>query len=286
MEMIDPILKDLMERSIYIINEAKAQFKNPCTLWSTGKDSTTLLYLIKLASPLNKVDIPVVHIDTGWKFPEVYEFRDRIAKLWDLDLRIAKHPLAGKINPVFGNITHEECCQKLKTEALRNFIEENGFDAVFVAIRRDEHYMRNIERHFSPRDRNFRWKFLRKKEEGEKGDAPFESLQPIELWDIYASDFGEDVHHVRIHPILDWSEIDVWRFVKAFNLPVNPLYFSKGGYRYRSLGCRTCTFQIKSEARTIDEIIEEIKTSRERERAGRHTEKEEVMRKLRALGYL
>lgn len=228
-----------------------------------------------------------MHIDTGWKFPVMYEFREKVAKDWDLDLIVEKSDEAGLIKPN-GKITHQECCQLLKTDALRRAIEKHGFDAVIVSIRRDEHYIRNLERLSSPRDKEFTWKFLRKKQEGEGGDAPFESLQNVELWDALQKDFGEDCHHVRRHPILHWDEIDVWRYTKERNLPVNPLYFAKDGKRYRSLGCYPCTVPIKSEANTIDKIIEEIKTTKIGERSGRAQDKEaeQVMRKLRALGYM
>ena len=170
---------------------------------------------------------------------------------------------------------------------MRNIIEEKGYDVAVVSIRRDEHYIRNLERVSSPRDKKFRWRFLRKKQEGEGGDAPFESLQDVELWNIYQSDFG-DIHHVRRHPILHWTELDVWEYVKEKKLPVNPLYFSRNGYRYRSLGCQTCTNPTKSKASTIDDIVKELTTTKVAERSGRaqDKEKEQVMRRLRALGYM
>jgi len=287
-------LEKLVDTSVYILRETEAQFKKPCILWSTGKDSTTMLSLIR-ESFFGEVPWDVVHIDTGWKFPEIYEFRDKTAKEWNLPLVIAKSPLAGRMKPEFNGITHAKCCQKLKTEVLRRIIERKGYDAVIVSIRRDEHYMRNLERISSPRDKKFRWNFLRTKKRSEKGDAPFEPLQDTELWDLYASDFGE-VHHVRRHPMLHWSELDVWEYIKSRGLPYNPLYRADyvaeaypefKGKRFRSLGCKTCTFPICSEASQIDEIIAEIQTTRVPERSGRaqDKEKEQVMRKLRALGY-
>jgi len=278
-------LKELVDKSIYILREAKAEFKNPCVLWSTGKDSTTVLSLIREAF-FGEIPWDVVHIDTGWKFKEIYEFRDRLQKEWGFNLVIAKSPLAGKINPTMGNVTHFECCTKLKTEPLRNLIEEKGYDAVIVSIRRDEHAMRNVERVFSPRDRNFRWKLVERKK-GETGDTPFESLQPAELWNLYRNYF-EDAHHVRVHPLLHWTEVDVWRYIKDRNLPVNPLYFSRNGKRYRSLGCKTCTVPIESDAKTVDQIITEVLMSKVPERVGRiqDKERESIMRQLRALGYM
>jgi len=165
-------LDRLVNTGIYILRETKAQFKNPCVLWSTGKDSTTTISLCREAF-FGEVPFPVVHIDTGWKFKEIYEFRDRLAKEWNLKLIVAKSPLAGKINPTFRNVTYEKCCHQLKTLALKEAIEKHGFDVVIVSIRRDEHYMRGLERVSSPRDKNFRWRFLHKKGGKEEGDAPF-----------------------------------------------------------------------------------------------------------------
>jgi len=287
-------LEKLVDTSVYILRETGAQFKNPCVLWSTGKDSTVMLSLIR-ESFFGEVPWDIVHIDTGWKFPEIYEFRDKISKEWNLPLVVAKSPLSGKINPNLNSISHRECCQKLKTDVLRSIIEQEGYDAVVVSIRRDEHYMRNFERVSSPRDKKFRWNLLRRKKKDEEGDSPFLPLQDTELWDLYVSDFGE-VHHVRRHAILHWSEIDVWEYIENRKLPYNPLYRADyvaeaypefKGKRFRSLGCKTCTFPICSEASEVDEIITEIKITKVPERSGRaqDKEKEQVMRKLRALGY-
>ena len=290
----------LVDKSVYIIREANAQFNNPCVLWSTGKDSTAMLSLIR-ETFLGKIPWDVVHIDTGWKFPEMYEFRDELAEKWGFTLKIAKSGSAGKINPLEGNVKlhHQECCQKLKTDMLRKIIETNRYDAVVVSIRRDEHYMRNIERVASPRDKKFRWRLLREKESTESGDAPFESLQDTQLWDLIESDFGEDTHHVRIHPFLTnppWTERDVWLHIATNNIPCNPLYRADyvaekypqwKGKRFRSLGCQTCTLPVQSNASTIDEILLELETTETSERSGRaqDKEREQIMRKLRAMGY-
>jgi sulfate adenylyltransferase subunit 2 len=279
-------LEELVGKSIFILRETKAQFKNPVVLWSTGKDSTLTLSLCRDAF-FGEVPFPVLHIDTGWKFPVMYEFRDRLTKEWNLDLIVEKSEKAGLIVPSSG-IDHEECCHTLKTEVLRTTIEKYGFDAVIVSIRRDEHYIRNLERVSSPRDSKFRWKLLRKKNEGEEGDAPYESLQNVELWDNLQKDFGDDCHHVRRHPILHWTEIDVWKYIEERNIPTNPLYFSRSGKRYRSLGCYPCTVPIESKASTIQEIISELGITKVEERSGRSQDKEaeQVMRKLRAMGYM
>ena len=277
-------LEELVSKSIYVLREAAAKFKKPCILWSTGKDSTTTLSLCREAF-FGEVPFPVLHIDTGWKFPEIYEFRDKLADEWKLDLRIVKHPQSGKLHP--SKVGHLKCCHTLKTLALRDYLEKEGFDAVIVSIRRDEHYIRMVERVFSPRDREFRWRH---------GENPFVYEQDVELWDIYPSDFGEGVSHVRIHPLLHWTEIEVWEYVKARKLPFNPLYradyveekYGWKGKRFRSLGCMPCTKPIDSNASTIDEIIRELQETREPERRGRVQDKEaeEIMRRLRALGYM
>lgn len=278
--------EDLVSKSVYILRETKARFKNPVILWSTGKDSTLSLSLCREAF-FGSVPFPVMHIDTGRKFEQMYEFRDRIAKEWNLNLIVERSDKVGKIGPDKGT-THQECCQTLKTNALRDSIEKHEFDAVIVSIRRDEHPIRNVERVSSPRDKNFLWKLLRRKKKEDGGDSEYESLQPVELGFSLQTDYGADCHHIRIHPILHWDEIDVWKYTQKRELPVNPMYFSKNGLRYRSLGCAPCTKPIESPAKTIDEIVEELKVTKIPERSGRSQDKdaEQVMRKLRAMGYM
>ena len=151
-------------------------------------------------------------------------------------------------------------------------IEKHGFTALFAGIRRDEEATRAKERVFSPR--------------GEKGEWDFRN-QPPEFWDQFKTDFPQGVH-IRVHPILHWSEIDIWRYTKRENIPVIPLYFSKNGQRYRSLGDQDITFPFESQASNIDEIIEEIATTKQSERAGRAMdhEGEDIFERLRADGYL
>ncbi len=266
-------LRELENRSIYILREAYAEFDNPAVLWSTGKDSTTVLWLCRKAF-FGKIPFPVIHIDTGYKFRQMYEFRDRIAEEWDLDLVIARNEeaLNAGVSPERGKL---ECCTALKTEALRRCVEEHGFDALILAIRRDEHGIRAKERVFSPRDDTFRWNY---------------KDQPLEMWDIYQvqSSFQDHIH-TRVHPILHWRELDVWEYIKQeVNVPVNPMYFASNGKRYRSLGCEPCTSPIESNAGTIEEIVEELRTTKIAERSGRAQDKEKafMMQKLRALGYM
>jgi len=263
-------LQELEKRSIALIREAKAQFKKMGVLWSTGKDSTASLWLCKKAF-MGRIPFPVIHIDTGYKFPEIYEFRDKIAKEWNLDLVIAKNEeaMAKGMSPEKGRF---ECCTLLKTEALKDLIRAEKFDGLILSIRRDEHGIRGKERYFSPRDEEFKWDYAN---------------QPAEMWDLYVKP-AEDYSHMRIHPILHWTEYEVWQYVKQEGLPINPLYFAKDGKRYRSLGCHPCTVPISSNAATIDEIVEELRTSKTAERAGRAQDKEKayMMQKLRALGYM
>ena len=284
---MDGEIENLVERSVFILREIGARFKRPAVLWSTGKDSTATLSLIREAF-FGAVPWPVIHIDTGFKFPEIYRFRDQVAREWGLNLIVARNEEHfGRLSPF--NAKRFQCCTKLKTEALKQAIHREGFDVIVVSIRRDEHGIRGKERYMSPRDRDFRWNVYRA-QNAATGDSGLEALQDAELsgWGLYSSDFGPDCDHVRVHPILHWTELDVWRYVRDRKLPLNPLYFAKGGLRYRSLGCKPCTQPIKSEAKTIDEIIEEIGKTPHDERAGRAQDKEEayMMQKLRTLGYM
>ena len=272
------MLKEQIERSVYILREAKAKFQNIGVFWSTGKDSTAMLSLIREAF-FGEVPFPVIFIDTGFHFKELLDFRDQVAAEWNLDLKIAK--VETEVNPFDNSV--RECCMIRKMQAARQIVSKYGFDALIVSIRRDEHGLRSKERVMSPRDKDWRWYVFK---DSTNGDSPFEPLQDAELWNLYASDFGPNCDHVRIHPLLHWTELEIWQYIKLRNLPVNPLYFSKDGWRYRSLGCWPCTKPIRSNAKTIDEIIEEIRVSKTSERTGRHTEKEKyLMETLRALGY-
>lgn len=256
-------LDKLEEQSIFILREAKAKFKKLAGLWSMGKDSTVMLAIARKAF-FGKVPFPVIHIDNGIDFAETYEYRKKMADEWGLELIVEKSIIRDDISGI-------KCCGSNKTDALKKVLDEHGFDGLIVSIRRDEHGIRAKERHFSPRDKQFKWNY---------------NDQPPEIWD-FTSKF-EDSSHVRIHPLLQWNEIDTWRYVKRENIPINPLYFSRNGKRYRSLGCTQCTVSVDSNAKTIDEIIEELKTTDIAERSGRmqDKEKENVMQRLRALGYM
>jgi sulfate adenylyltransferase subunit 2 len=262
-------IEELEHRSIYIIREAYACFRKPAVLWSMGKDSTVLIALCRKAF-LGAVPFPVVHIDTGRKFPSMIAFRDKWAKAWGLDLLVARNAASLSGNPGFSDKL--ACCTALKTEALKQLIRDQGFDAVMLAIRRDEHGVRAKERHFSPRDMSFRWDY---------------HDQPPELWDLFGAR-ADDNTHIRVHPLLDWTELDIWRYVRQENLPVVDLYFSKNGKRYRSIGCEPCCEPVDSDAVTLDDILRELETTRIGERQGRAQDKEAAyaMQQLRALGYM
>jgi sulfate adenylyltransferase subunit 2 len=263
-------LSQLESRSIYIIREAYSLFPKIALLWSIGKDSTSLLWITRKAF-FGKIPFPVIHIDTTFKFKEIYEFRERYAEIWQLDLRISKNvgALRQGISPVKDKL---ECCNALKTEALKATLKQSGFNALILGIRRDEHGIRAKERYFSPRDSHFTWNYRN---------------QPAELWDSYSSK-PTDGRHFRIHPLLHWTEEDIWRYVQREKIPVVSLYFAKDGKRYRSIGCRTCCMPVPSKANTIGRIIREIQNSKVSERAGRAQDKEDVytMQKLRSLGYM
>jgi sulfate adenylyltransferase subunit 2 len=263
-------LSKLENESIYIIREAYNNFKKVVLLWSIGKDSTALLHLVRKAF-YGKLPFPVLHIDTGYKFPEIYNFRDKYAREWGLNLIIEKNDeaLSQGMGPDKGRL---DCCMQLKTNQLKSSIKKHGFRALYAGIRRDEHGIRAKERVFSPRDDQFSWDYKN---------------QPPELWDQYKTK-AKDEEHLRVHPLLSWREIDIWEYIKRENIPTCELYFAKNGKRHRSIGCHPCCNPIDSNATTVDEIIAELKSTDISERSGRCQDKESdyMMQKLRSLGYM
>jgi len=263
-------LEELENRSIYIIREAYARFRNIALLWSIGKDSTSLLWIARKAF-FGKIPFPIIHIDTGYKFKEINEFRSKYAKEWNLNLLIARNERA--LAESMGPYRHKlECCNALKTEALKQALAKHGFKALLLAIRRDEHGIRAKERIFSRRTADFKWNY---------------QDQPAELWDLYKSAL-ELEQHFRIHPMLHWTELDIWRYIQKEKMPVVNLYFAKNGKRYRSIGCETCCAPVDSTADTIKKIVKELMTTKVAERSGRAQDKENAytMQKLRSLGYM
>ncbi len=263
-------LDELESKSIYIVREAYKQFKNIAMLWSIGKDSTTLLWLVRKAF-YDQIPFPVMHIDTSYKFREIYEYRDRKAKEWGLRLLLARNEeaLAAGMSKDKG---HLNCCNELKTVALKQAIAKNKFKALLLGIRRDEHGIRAKERVFSPRDQDFKWDYRN---------------QPPELWDQYKSK-QSDEDHIRVHPMLHWTELDIWEYIEREKIPIVSLYFAKDGKRFRSIGCECCCAPVDSAAGDVDAVVEELKTTTTAERSGRAQDKEStyVMQKLRSLGYM
>ncbi|MFN7170135.1 MAG: sulfate adenylyltransferase subunit CysD [Candidatus Omnitrophota bacterium] len=265
-------LDELENQSIFIIREAYWRYRAKlAVLWSCGKDSTTMLYLIRKAF-LGDIPLSVIHIDTSFKFKEIYKFRDNLVKKWHLKLIVAKNELALR-EGMFPKKGRFECCNALKTEALKQTIKKYGFQALFLAIRRDEHAIRAKERFWSPRDKDFKWDYQN---------------QPLEMWAEFSKAKEENEIHFRIHPLLSWREIDIWGYIKREKIPIINLYFAKKGKRYRSIGCEPCCEPVPSEANTIDKIIKELEETKIAERTGRAQDKEKayMMQKLRALGYM
>lgn len=263
-------LDQLEAHSIYILREAYKKFGKLGMLWSIGKDSTVLLWLANKAF-FGHCPFPLIHVDTTYKIPEMIEFRDRVAKEYNLDLIVHKNEeaLAAGMGPQCGRL---ECCKALKTEGLQQVVTNYEFEGLILGIRRDEEGSRSKERVFSERNQNSEWDYT--------NQAP-------ELWDQFKTDFPKG-NHIRVHPILHWNELDIWSYIARENIPVVDLYFSKNGKRYRSLGCAPCTGQIESTALTVEEIIEELKHTTVSERAGRAQDQEDAyaMQKLRKDGYM
>ena len=283
-------LDEIENQSVYIFREAYKHFKNLCMLWSIGKDSTVMLWLARKAF-FGHVPFPLVHIDTSYKIASMVEYRDELARRWGLEMVVGQNrqALADGMNHTRGRLV---CCPALKTDALVNTLsgkwprmrmgpdgvyreEVNGepFTGVIVGARADEEGSRAKERYFSPRDHNSDWAV---------------ADQPPELWNQFKTDFAPGTH-VRIHPLLDWTEINIWEYIERENIPIIDLYFDKGeGTRYRSIGCAPCTGTIQSTACTPAEIIVELRRTNVPERAGRAQDQEDTyaMEKLRREGYM
>ncbi len=290
-------LDALEHRSVFLFREAYANFKQLGMLWSIGKDSTVLLWLARKAF-FGHVPLPLIHIDTAYKIPEMIEYRDRLAADWNLNLIYGQNraALAEKRTFPDGAIDRIACCASLKTEALKKTLSgewpryrfnhatraydvdtnTEAFTGIIAGVRADEEGSRSKERYFSPRTTHNAW---------DVGD------QPPEFWGQYKTDFAPGTH-VRIHPLLDWTELNIWEYIEREKIPTVSLYYDQGtGTRYRSLGCYPCTFPVESTARTPAEIIVELRTgkfSNVAERAGRAQDKEDGggLETLRRDGYM
>jgi sulfate adenylyltransferase subunit 2 len=271
-------LDQLEHRSVHILREAYAAFRSLCMLWSIGKDSTVLLWLARKAF-FGHVPFPLVHIDTSFKIPEMIRYRDRVVAEWGLNLIYGQNgaALAERRTYPDGAVDRLTCCSLLKTEALQRTLSgewprykfnhttkqyerdrnTDAFTGVIVGARADEEGSRSKERYFSPRTNRNNWDI---------GD------QPPEFWNQYKTDFAPGTH-VRIHPLLDWTELNIWEYIERERIPVVDLYFDKGdGTRYRSLGCAPCTRPVESDASTVHDIVVELRSGRYAnvaERAGR-----------------
>lgn len=293
---MDP-LDQLENISIHVIREAYANFKNLGMLWSIGKDSTALLWLVRKAF-FGHVPFPLIHIDTGHKIPEMIAYRDHLAVEWKLNMIYGMNEEALKKRETFpdGRVNRITCCRILKTEALKNTLNGSGpryrfnhrkkryekdasrepFTGIILGIRSDEEGSRSKERYFSPRNQENVW---------DVGD------QPPELWNHFKTDFAPGTH-VRIHPLLDWTELNIWEYINREKIPTVSLYYNRGdGKRYRSLGCYPCTSPIESQAKTIDEIVDELRSGRLvniAERSGRSQDEEDEggLETLRREGYM
>jgi len=290
-------LDSLESQSIYILREAYREFKSLVMLWSIGKDSTVLLWLTRKAF-FGHVPFPLVHIDTSFKIPEMIAYRDKLAKEWKLNMIVGQNKAALDAKRTFpaGVLDRISCCKTLKTEALKHTLagdwdryrlnhkmgeyeldtNKEPYSGVIVGARADEEGSRSKERYFSPRDRNNEW---------DVGD------QPPELWNQFKTDFAPGTH-VRIHPLLDWTELNIWEYIEREQVPIIDLYFDKGeGKRYRSLGCYPCTFPVESTAKNVHDIVEELSSGKFKniaERSGRAQDKEDGggLETLRVDGYM
>lgn len=293
-------LKALEAESIQIMREVAAEFDNPVMLYSIGKDSSVLLHLARKAFYPGKIPFPLMHVDTNWKFKEMIEFRNKLAKKYDFDLIVHKNPrgLEMNISPFeHGSAKHTDI---MKTEGLKQALDEHGFDAAFGGARRDEEKSRAKERVYSFRDKNHRW--------DPKNQRP-------ELWNIYNSkvDQGESI---RVFPLSNWTELDIWQYIYQEQIEMVPLYFAAkrpvvkrdGGLimvddermpleagevpemkmvRFRTLGCYPLTGAIESEATTLPEIIQEMLLTTTSERQGRVIDNDSAgsMEKKKMEGY-
>ncbi|WP_289098632.1 sulfate adenylyltransferase subunit CysD [uncultured Pseudoalteromonas sp.] len=275
-------LKALEAEAIHIIREVAAEFDNPVMLYSIGKDSSVLLHLARKAFAPGKIPFPLLHVDSHWKFKEMIEFRDRIAKEYEFDLIVHKN-LEG-VEAGVGPFTHgsSKHTDIMKTQSLKQALNKGKYDAAFGGARRDEEKSRAKERVYSFRDKNHRW--------DPKNQRP-------ELWNIYNSKV-EQGESIRVFPLSNWTELDIWQYIYLENIEIVPLYLAKERpvvnrdgmlimvddermpiedkneiqykkVRFRTLGCYPLTAAVESEAATLPEIIQEMLLTKTSERQGR-----------------
>lgn len=274
-------LDRLEAQSIYIFREAFKKIPNLGMFWSFGKDSTVMIHLARKAF-FGKIPFPLIHCDTELEMDEVYAYRDKYSKEWGVNLISEICPPIETTDPT---LPWDTRVAARKTGGVKQVMAKYKFGGLFAGIRRDEEGTRAKERYFSPRNKDSQWDV---------------KDQPPEFWDQYTTDFPPGTH-VRVHPLLHWTELDIWEYVKRENIPMVPLYFAKpyhkfegrdfGGamMRFRSLGEKGITWPLASNATTIDEIIEELKVTKVSERSGRPMgadQDEASFEKLRADGYM
>ena len=275
-------LQQLEAESIQIIREVAAEFDNPVMLYSIGKDSSVMLHLARKAFYPGKIPFPLLHVDTGWKFKEMIAFRDAQAKKFGFELLTHTNPegVAQGINPFdHGSAKHTDI---MKTQGLKQALNQYGFDAAFGGARRDEEKSRAKERVYSFRDRHHRW--------DPKNQRP-------ELWRNYNGEVNKG-ESIRVFPLSNWTELDIWQYIYQENIELVPLYFAaerpvveRGGQlimaddermkleegetikhevvRFRTLGCYPLTAAMHSQADNLEKIIEEMLLTRSSERQGR-----------------
>ena len=293
-------LKQLEAESIHIIREVVAEFDNPVMLYSIGKDSSVLVHLARKAFHPAPLPFPLLHVDTTWKFRDMIRFRDSFCKKYKFELivHINKEGVEKNINPfdhgsnVYTNV--------MKTESLRQALDAGGYDAAFGGARRDEEKSRAKERIYSFRDRKHQW--------DPKNQRP-------ELWNIYNGKVKQG-ESIRVFPLSNWTELDVWQYIYLENIEIVPLYFAKERpvvkrdgnlvmvdderfrflpgekpemkmVRFRTLGCYPLSGAIESTAKTLPEIIQEMLLTRQSERQGRMIDHDEAasMEKKKREGY-
>jgi sulfate adenylyltransferase subunit 2 len=275
-------LQELEAEAIHIIREVAAEFENPVMLYSIGKDSSVMVRLAEKAFYPGKVPFPLMHVDTTWKFKEMTEFRDNYAKEkgWDLIVHINKEGVESGVGPfTHGSKVHTDI---MKTQSLLQGLTKYGFDAAFGGARRDEEKSRAKERIFSFRDKFHQW--------DPKNQRP-------ELWNIYNTRVHKG-ESIRVFPLSNWTELDIWQYIRLENIPIVPLYYAKERpiveysgalvmvddermpkeiaetatmrrVRFRTLGCYPLTGAVESDADTIEKIVEEMMTTTKSERTTR-----------------
>ena len=293
-------LQKLEAESIHIFREVAAEFDNPVMLYSVGKDSAVLLHLARKAFAPGKIPFPLLHVDTDWKFKEMIAFRDQMAEKYDFELLVHKNPegIEMGISPfVHGSAKHTDI---MKTQGLKQALDQHGFDAAFGGARRDEEKSRAKERVYSFRDKNHRW--------DPKNQRP-------ELWNIYNGQVNKG-ESIRVFPLSNWTELDIWQYIYLEGIDIVPLYLAKKrpvverdgvlimvdddrmpieegehvqmkNVRFRTLGCYPLTGAVESTADTLPEIIQEMLLTKTSERQGRVIDNDSTgsMEKKKIEGY-